>query len=343
MKPLQQIAGPAMPFYRLLQLWLLIQTVAAIVAFVWLPHFVDPLPRRALAPSGFEWMAPWIPSGHGAIWLGMLGVLALWLSRRGYRQWHSVAVLFYLPQCVGWFGAAPFVLWVGPHWAVTFDWSSVQADAVAINLLALFAAAAHCGRLMAIQSSWPALPAAGEGARGGATVVRGIAAALRASLRWLRSALFDAPVSGHDIALRFAWLGSIVALPLLELVPTDFFVPRDTWQRIPLFGPALAAIDPRMFAWQVLLIVPQVWLATYAGTRFVAERVEFSGRWGAVSVLLSYLLFGLSMTVVGLLWSGEQDVGVLILFAIVVLIPFWALPAIGAVAGFWIGRNRGRS
>lgn len=138
------------------------------------------------------------------------------------------------------------------------------------------------------------------------------------------------------LASRFALIATLSALPLLPLVPTEYF-----YHRAAIFnynGSVLPGIH-----WRVALTLPIVALCAFATAYAWATRagkIYFSAVRGLICALLTFVYTALFLSMVGHWLSDESLPFIRLALTGLLFLPYlWLIPGIGAVSGIWLART----
>lgn len=272
-----------------------------------------------MASERFGWFATELPSHLAGLWLPFVGLAALALYRRGARSWQMVAAGFYLVQVPAVFWPLHVCWWIGIHavlpWHVTGR-HAADAPLVAFNLAALALAFAHALR-----------HAAGSArARAGAAWLGGRALALLGPL----GARARTPTHA---AMQFAICAMAVAVLYLPLFPPYYLYGNTALERI---------ADAQSWHWRVLLVLPLTGaLAFLAALAWARGDGRLGALRGALCAALAYVGMAMTVSVFGWFVSDEWIPYFRVAILAMLLLPLlWLVPAVGALAGAFIGLQR---
>jgi len=308
-------------------LWNVIAGALVTLGAPWLAEFsgATGLRQPSELPAGSGWLAIGVPTHFAGIWLSAIGGYALHRMRR-HLPWHAIAVAFYAPQTFAIASPAHVDVWAGLFVATSFQ-PRIGA-AFAVNWFAIALLLAH---------AWAGV----SGSRFRTHFERVPAATFKYALDFWGSR----PLSRAALSRRYASIAAMTAIVFLPLVPADAFYPNRQ---------ALEFIDSRDFSgwfekqgtvhWRLLLLLPMTFGVAYV-MAFVwsGDRREprFSARRGVVSALLAYVYLAMAADLSSRgLSDGQSQLFRLFMVAWVYMLPMMLLlPAIGGLAGRWLGRS----
>lgn len=285
------------------------------------PDYGGPSRTAGMASERFGWIATELPTHLSGLWLPIVGLAALALYRRGERAWHLVAGGFYLVQVPAIFWPLHACWWLGFHAVLPWQVAGTQAadgPLIAFNLAALGLVLAHAARYAAFHPR-----ARAWAARLGRRVI-----ALPGGLDARAHA--RTPIQA---ALQFGLCAIAVAVLYLPLFPPYYLYGNAALERI---------ADAQAWHWRVLLVLPLTGLLAFlAAWAWSDGDGRLGALRGALCAALAYIGMAMTVSVFGWLVSNEWIPYFRVALLAMLLLPLmWLVPAVGALAGAFIGLER---